>query len=62
MGDPLKGYIDGNKVINVYYLKNGETAVKTGDNNDILLWITVGLIGIIVAAVVVIIRRKSSDK
>ena len=62
VGDPLKGYIDGNKVINVYYLKNGETAVKTGDNNDILLWITVGLIGIIVVAVVVIIRRKSSDK
>ena len=62
VGDPLKGYIDGNKVINVYYLKNGETAVKTGDNNNILLWITVGLIGIIVVAVVVIIRRKSSDK
>lgn len=57
-GDLLKGTIDKNKVINVYYLKNGETAVNTGDYNNLLIWIAVGAVAIIAIVVITIKSRK----
>lgn len=60
-GDPLEGTINENKVINVYYLKNGETAVKTGDYNNIMLWSGIGIVALVLV-VILGMKNKSMKK
>lgn len=55
-GDPVKGTLDKNKVINVYYVKNGEEVVNTGDDS-VLKWMVITVIAIVVLAILVIFRR-----
>ena len=61
-GDAFKGTINGNKVINMYYLKNGEKAVFTGDFNNILLWAGIAVVTILILVVILLVSRKSRKK
>lgn len=58
-GDPLKGTLNKNKVINVYYVKNGEEVVNTGEDS-ILLWVVAGVGAVIAIAAILIFKRKSN--
>ena len=57
-GDAFKGTINGNKVINMYYLKNGETAVLTGDFNNLLLWGGIGIVAILIVVIIFLLKSR----
>lgn len=45
-GDSLKGILNSDKIINVYYMKYGEEAAKTGDDNNLILWVGIAILAI----------------
>ena len=57
-GDAFKGTINGNKVINMYYLKDGETAVLTGDFNNLLLWGGIGIVAILIVVIIFLLKSR----
>lgn len=58
-GDLLKGILNSDKIINVHYLKDGEEAAKTGDDNNLILWVGIGILAL---AMIFILNKKSSNK
>lgn len=56
VGDDLRGVLDKNKEVNVIYKKYDPNIVKTSDNNNLIVWIFIGTLGIIL--LVFIIRKN----
>ena len=61
-GDPLSGTMDSNKVINVYYLKKGESIVSTGDYGNLYVWMGLLTISVFIILGIIIFKIKSTHK
>ena len=61
-GDPLSGTMDNNKVINVYYLKKGESVVSTGDYGNLYVWMGLLAISVFIVLGIIIFKIKSRHK
>ena len=42
----------------MYYLKDGETAVLTGDFNNLLLWGGIGIVAILIVVIIFLLKSR----
>ena len=56
-GDSLKGILNSDKIINIHYIKDGEEAAKTGDDNNLILCVGIGIL-----AIAMIFTKKAINK